>query len=734
MKDGRRDGRDSFGAPARRLGLLQVALPSFLLVANLVLFGTLAVYSTNPGEFQISYWQAVSVVLPASLFAVAALSGLVIALPRRVAEVVLGVLIGLGFLTYVQGSFLLWNYGLLDGSGLDLSAALPAFVDGALWVGTAALVLRYRRVLVERAIAISAAVLVIQIVGAAAFALRADAEGAAESRTSPALPESLTRLSSGRNVFHIVLDAFQADVLQELLDEEPELANPLSGFTFFADATASSNVTYLSVAASLTGDVFRSERAISQYKRETLGGTNLYSVLSANGFQVDLAVPTAWYRPADFLGSHYRIPAPYTTAARHRRSTALRLLDLSLFRQVPHSAKPWVYNSESWRLSRDSGLQFEHHSHLAFLKDLTGQLVLGGTGAVYKWLHVVSPHGPLVTSADCSFSGAVIDYTRANFVNQSRCTLLGVSGFLDRLEELGVYDSSLILIHGDHGGSVPFRLRNAAGEAIESTELGLRYPGAPVPLVLVKPVGATGPLRTSERPVQLLDVAATVIDQLGLDHAFPGLSMFDGGPRSLERHYYSSRAFRHDAVVKDYFDEVVVYTSRGSVYDETAWTRGATVVNSFRERVVDSAYRWNSTIEFGREGNSRPYQGTGWARPTQSSTSSSLERSLLTINFAPTARAIELVATVRAHLPKGVPGIQNVLVSVGGREAGRWKISRRGFHQESMLIPADHLVSDGPTEIEFRFPDAVRTVRPGERVHGRMEAMAFRSIAFRETG
>ena len=411
---------------------------------------------------------------------------------------------------------------------------------------------------------------------------------------------------------------------------------------------------------------------------------------------------------------------------------ALRLVDLSLFRQVPHSVKPWVYNSESWRLSRDSGLQFEHHSHLAFLEDFTDQLTLGGAGAVYKWVHVVSPHGPLVTSPDCSFSGGVIDYTRENFVNQSRCTLRAVGRFLDRLEKLGVYESSLILIHGDHGGSVPFLMRSADGKSVESTELGLRYPGAPLPLVLVKPAGAAGPLLTSNRPVQLLDVAATVCDGLGLDHPFAGLSMFEERPKNLERRYYSSRALKHDAVVKDYFDEVVVYTSRGSVYDEAAWSRGESVANTFRQRVLEADYRWGSVIEFGRNGNSRPYQGTGWARPTRSTTSSSLARSTLVMNLAPTTRAVELAAAVRAHLPPQGSGTQNVIVSVAGHEAGRWTISQAGFQQVKVIIPAEYLVSDGPTEIEFRFPDAVRVVRPGERVHGRMDAMAFRSITLRE--
>ncbi len=719
-------------AAAPRLSALQAALPSFLLVANIVLFGTFAVYSTNLEEFQIIYWEALILLLPASLFAAVALSGLVMILPRYVAEVVLGVLIGLGCLTYVQGNFLLWNYGVLDGSGLDFSATLPAYVDGAVWAGTAALAVRFRRGLVERAITVSGLLLAVQIAAAGAFALQAGPDSAAESRTSQALPESLTRLSSGRNVLHIVLDAFQADIFQELLDEEPELASQLSGFTFFADAIASSNVTYLSVPASLTGDVFRNERAISRYRRETLEGTNLHSVLSSNGFAVDLAVPKGWLKPPEFLRSYYRIPSPYTTAAGHRKSTALRLVDLSLFRQMPHSVKPWVYNSESWRLSDDSGLQFEHHSHLAFLNDLTDQLALGGAGAVYKWLHLITPHGPLATGADCSFPGAAIGYTRENFINQSRCTLVEVRGFLQRLKELGVYESSLILIHGDHGGSVPFLMRTAEGRSVESTELGLRYPGAPLPLVLVKPAGAAGPLRRSDRPVQLPDIAATVCEQLALDHPFPGVSMFEEPPMDLERHYYSCRSRRHDAVVKDYFDEVVVYTSRGSVYDEASWTRGESVVNSFRGRVLDSDYAWNSIIEFGRGGNSRPYQGTGWARPSRSSTLSSLERSTLLVNFAPTTGSIELAASVRARFPAGKSGTQTVIVSVAGREAGRWRVSGGGFHEEIVTIPAASLASHGPTEIDFRFPDAMRIVKPGRRGPGRKVAVAFRSIAFRE--
>ena len=64
-------------------------------------------------------------------------------------------------------------------------------------------------------------------------------------------------------------------------------------------------------------------------------------------------------------------------------------------------------------------------------------------------------------------------------------------------------------------------------DAPESEKIGDLVKGGALPLVLVKPFGATGGLRISDAPVSLADIAKTILSELELDADVPGVSIFD---------------------------------------------------------------------------------------------------------------------------------------------------------------------------------------------------------------
>ena len=57
-------------------------------------------------------------------------------------------------------------------------------------------------------------------------------------------------------------------------------------------------------------------------------------------------------------------------------------------------------------------------------------------------------------NADCEYIGAR-SLRRPNYTEQARCGIRRVGAFLDKLRELGLYDSSLIVISSDHGVALP---------------------------------------------------------------------------------------------------------------------------------------------------------------------------------------------------------------------------------------------------------------------------------------
>jgi arylsulfatase A-like enzyme len=83
-----------------------------------------------------------------------------------------------------------------------------------------------------------------------------------------------------------------------------------------------------------------------------------------------------------------------------------------------------------------------------------------------------------------------------------------------RLKEIGRFDRSFIVIHGDHGGF--YRLEGNALTPSESTSRRS--------LLLFKPIGRSQPFAVSESEASLMDIAPTLLDSLSVENEL----VFDG--------------------------------------------------------------------------------------------------------------------------------------------------------------------------------------------------------------
>ena len=94
----------------------------------------------------------------------------------------------------------------------------------------------------------------------------------------------------------------------------------------------------------------------------------------------------------------------------------------------------------------------------------------------------------------------------------ARCTLLKVADYLDHLQRLGVYDNTQIVIVSDHGivGPVEDRSSRAvAGGTVANAFVRSRS------VLLVKPIGAGGPLQVSEKFIPNAEVPRIVCERIG---------------------------------------------------------------------------------------------------------------------------------------------------------------------------------------------------------------------------
>jgi len=689
---------------------LRAWAPVLLVVLTLFLVGPVNLYQGNVDEFAVPLASILATLALPALFAAVVLAAAGRLLKGKARQRYISILFILGLLLWVQGYLLVWDYGVLAGQDIDWSrGAWRGWVDGALWLGLLVLaVVLYRRI-AKIAVPAGALLLSFQILLLAVTSVqKPDLWHGKDKAEGPGPPPSgMFEFSSALNVVHVVLDGFQSDLFREIIAEAPDrYARALDGFTFFAETTGVYPSTYLSVPALLSGRIYKNDIPIPEFLDRVMRGPNIINVLHDSGYQVDLAL-SEFYRHRTRHYSHYTIPIPYgVTPREHKRTNAALMMDLVLFRSAPHALKRFIYNDNSWLLEgwvagKSRERSSVHFSHRAFLDDIRDGLVVNKTKPVYKYLHLQTPHPPIVVDEACRYA-AKRPATRENRKIQDRCSLDHVLLFLDKMRAEAIYDGALIIIQADHGAGQAVPLgpgKPAANEgSFPAGEEGLsKIVGYALPLMLVKPAGSRGPLKVSGVPATLSDTPATISSLLGLGQEYEGQSVFaidPDAPRKRSFFYYN---WLNEKWKEKYFNHLDEYEILGSPLDLNAWQM-ISIIHS------PEASHQTREIDFGTEA-SNSFKRFGWSANLTN------PKKGITYNWAlgdyaslflslPKAKTVELTAAIKSN-PFKEP--QRITIMLDGREIGRWELSPPWvMEKRSVMIGPDKGRPD-VSQLEFRF-------------------------------
>jgi hypothetical protein len=593
------------------LRLKQLVGPALLVVLPLCLFGPHEIFSGNEAEFSAPFWVLVRPLLIAGVALAFALVIVGLVLPRRVFRFYVSLLFGVGLAIWIQGNFLVADYGPLDGTPIDwrlqswrnpYEIALWTIVPGVCVAAASS---------VSRIAPFASGVLVtLQTAALVASAIQTDSRANAAWR-GPS--DSMFHLSRTQNIIHIVLDAFQSDFFHEILEEHRgELDAALSGAVFFADHAGAFPTTMVSIPAMLTGTVYRQELPLPRYVREHFDKGSLFKSLRAKGYRVDSISEIPY--DGKSVSHGYRVRRPHVSYGEYTQFAAWQLADVSLFRHAPHILRPAIYNNQAWRLQTTLGpgdTRGRRHfpvNGAAILQELARRLTPAVDEPVYKFIHVGIPHRPVTLEADCDYVEGLRP-TRENYKGQTRCAVARLTAILHRLKEVGVYDESLIVISSDHGiGFAPQQFLNDAH--VPAGQLAT-LSGKAMALLVVKAPGQKGPVRVSNAPTTISDIAATVLDVAGVPHALPGEPALKLQEHAERVRFFGMYDWEDDGWKHSYFDALDVMEIRGRLRDGKNWTlidslyppesdadnrsRGVYEEQRSRSGVV---YRWSSPHGF----------------------------------------------------------------------------------------------------------------------------------------
>ncbi|WP_220337106.1 hypothetical protein [Wenzhouxiangella sp. 15181] len=481
------------------------------------------------------------------------------------------------FLLWIQSQLLVWDYGGLTGASIDWrGSSWRGLVDAVIWIAVVLTVFLLRSRIRSNLFRLATAIALLQFV-VSLYSITGDILSRSNSLSKDKGLESIREFSQDQNVIHLIIDGFQSDILEELLENEPygsRYAEKFQGFTFFRENISVFPYTQFSVPTYLSTEIYRNKQQKEQFIDGALSGNTIISEAKKNGFKVDLAVNGPYFTKRHSALPHDNIVDIDEVALGNSLLRDLTLTwDMSLFRSVPHFVKPLIHNQQKWLFYRftfdDVRNKFDYFLHTEFLNRLSKSVVVESGRPVYKLIHVGHTHRPMILNQRCEYAGRILPDTRVTLAIQSACTMDRVIEFLDRLRQVGIYESSLIVIHSDHGGWVPtlrdgYKIPLGDGQAPDSAA------SLASALLMVKPPGAQGSLETSNNLTSLINIPDTISEVMKFDVSFGHDSVFNIREQDPPTRKHMFYLWHRDEWENDFTQPIVEYTIQGSHF-ESEW-------------------------------------------------------------------------------------------------------------------------------------------------------------------
>jgi hypothetical protein len=374
-------------------------------------------------------------------------------------------------------------------------------------------------------------------------------ESAALPRWAVSTPREAGTADTGPNVYHVVLDGFNGAYFDGAMQGAGLDGEDLPGFVLFPSTRSQYDSTEFSTPSFLTGSVYRGG-SLGDWKSSYTTGGLFHDLRARRG------VPARIYGDDGFQDWQGDVVAVRRETAMDGMRRASRSLNsLALVRAMPGLLHRPLFDVARFEIMSPRAGERRVMPFEMLLADEATNPPRGQ----YSYVHILVPHAPYTLDARCRVSGA------ATYLTQASCGMTLVARLVRRLRELDRYESSLVIVHADHGwfderwpdlrvvdpttGLAVVRPLVTRPAAAWDTD-PLRREAYSNALLLVKPPGrATGPLVRDLRLVELVDIPNTIYQSLGLPSRSPeGVSLFSGvaDPDRFARTHTGARHFDAD--------------------------------------------------------------------------------------------------------------------------------------------------------------------------------------------
>ncbi len=354
------------------------------------------------------------------------------------------------FALYIQGNFVLINYGELNGKSIDWSKyTINGIISNILfWIfPVVGIVLIIKKKNIKKIIGyISAFIFLIQLVTLGALLIQKDHYRNVEEYVSTTKNEF--SFSKNENVIILLLDTFDSKFLEHMLEENPDQYKTiLEDFTYFPDTVGNYSATDLAVPQMLTGEAFYHDVSYDEYINDAFYQSNLLNTFRDKGWN-NYIYTIEPLPQSGTVDSIINLEKKVLTVSSHKR-LLIYMYKYVGFRYAPQMFKQafWFYSDDMAGLKdiKSSTEQIFDWSNFIFY-DGINDIKAEQENNVFSFCHLEGAHSPFTITKDFTIEGR-----ETSAEEESRAMMLLVDKFLRKLKETDIYNNSAIVIMADHG-------------------------------------------------------------------------------------------------------------------------------------------------------------------------------------------------------------------------------------------------------------------------------------------
>lgn len=496
--------------------LASIALPLILCVAV-----PLEIFKNNMLEFTFSlmdfWWICLLLGLGFSvLFFV-----ILMVLPKLPRRIMAYTLIMLAFMAFIQGNYLNAGINSLTGDGngeTEISMTLVV-INLMIWIVVIALAVFFaiwkdkKGIIKSVATILSIVVIATQLMSfmVSSFTTKnlyrnknsVSAETGEYSYKS-LTNEGLTKLSNSSNIYYFVLDRFDEKFALEAYQNQPDIYDNLTGFTWFQDYISLYGHTFPGVVSMLTNKPYMEEKGREEFLKTAYEGENPLSELVDNGYEINLYTQEYYAYVGGNLPDYVSNLKGGKLYATSKLQIALRMCQLAVYRCVPLLFKLsdlMTFGTQSMNYytrfeANDGAIGYKLDSKINY--EIVRNVEFETTDTKkFSFIHLDGCHGDVYDDNWKKLSSREATNTQA--VKNSFAI---VDKYIEKLKEKGLYESATIIITGDHG--IPSGDDDCLGHAMQTA-------------LFVKPAGSgSGSLKISNSQVSQNNIWKTIFGSVGI--------------------------------------------------------------------------------------------------------------------------------------------------------------------------------------------------------------------------